>query len=103
MPVKKIWIVSKTPWSATLQSSQPNGDTGWFSLSKMSGSANYPDGEQVEVRLTENASYEVRKGAITVVSNGKTITVEIAQSAVINVLTDDILDYIVANNDILTQ
>jgi hypothetical protein len=89
MPVKKLWIVSKTPWSATPQSSQPNGDTSWMSLSKMNGSANYPDSEQVEVRLTENAGSVQRSGAISVLSNGKTLTVQIQQKVSTPSLTWD--------------
>jgi hypothetical protein len=77
MPAKKIWIVSKYPWVATLRSENPNGDTGWFSLSKSSGEANYPAGEFIDVLLNNVISSFNKKGYVDVSSNSTTLTVTV--------------------------
>jgi hypothetical protein len=74
MAVKRIWIVSKHSWSASLRSEHPAGDTSWFTLSKFSGAANYPAGEWVEVTvMTQGRTW--RKSYIDVTSNASVITV----------------------------
>jgi hypothetical protein len=76
MLAKRIWIVSKHPWVATLRSSKPEGDTSWFSLSKSSGEENCPTGEFIDVILGDNASFR-RVGYVDVSSNATTITVSV--------------------------
>jgi hypothetical protein len=73
MLTKKIWIVSKYPWVATLRS--VSGSADWFSLSKSSGEANYPAGEAIDVVIND-ISYN-KNGYVDVLSNSTTISVSV--------------------------
>jgi hypothetical protein len=73
MPTKKIWIVSKYPWVATLRSL--SGYTGWLSLSKSSGEANYPIGVVIDV-VVNDINYD-KEGYVDVLSGSTTISVSV--------------------------
>jgi hypothetical protein len=76
MLTKKIWIVSKYPWIASLRSENANNNLGWASLPKSSGEANYPSGETVDVAIDDSGDFG-RKFYVDVSSNGEVITVTV--------------------------
>lgn len=103
MPARRIWIYSKYPWTASPRSINPSGDASWVTLSKLSGGANAPFGEFIDASFSDNDGVSIRTGFIDVVSNGKTISVDIAQeSSDSTYLTNE--DYDLANNgfDLIT-
>ncbi len=73
MPTKKIWIVSKSPWTAAPRDS-------WISLSKSFGEANYPAGELIDIILPIYFAGTSRTSYIDVVSNGVPVAVQIIQN-----------------------
>ena len=79
MPTAPIWIKSKEPWTATRRSINPSGNTAWMTLPKSSGAANDPDGEWIDVIVSENTGLSQRDGYIDVASGGETISVSITQ------------------------
>lgn len=78
MPAKRIWIVSKSNWTATLQYARPVGEIGWMTLSKYAGAANFPTGELIEVTLPPSDGV-IRTGYVHVTSAEETKSVYIYQ------------------------
>lgn len=79
--VQQIQVTASQAWEV-------RGTSGaWFSLSQTSGSGN----ASIQVTATENREFEKeRKGSVTLASNGKNITVSLAQAAPIKPLANDI-------------
>jgi hypothetical protein len=65
--------MSEHPWVATLRSL--SGDTGWLSLSKSSGEANYPIGVVIDVAV-DDINYN-KEGYVDVLSDSTTISVSV--------------------------
>ena len=79
MQIKSLWIRSIHSWSAGIISINPAGDSSWISLSKLSGQANYPEGEFIQAQVTDNLSLNPRNAIIEVASGGTTKTVPVTQ------------------------